>query len=251
MRCISYAIAMSLSLGTSFASAEIPAVLTDKIRSGSGIINLLTDVSSGDLATYLQDGSMFLGVDLNESASGNESASSVGVAIQEMELILKTTAGEFSFSEFYTNTTAMIVENGATEAQEFYTLFGNAGGNQLTGSSSGFDISSFDDVIEIKNIDVAGEILSAELRVTFLDTAGTGENETFFDFSAGFEEFALFTDSDATALDSADIGLQEAPQTVSFTDHGDINAAAGAPAPSWFLLGILPAILLYGVRRHG
>jgi hypothetical protein len=194
---------------------------------------------------------MFLGVDLNENAAGNETASSVGVAIQEMELILTTSGGDFSFTEFYTNTTAMILENGATEAQEFYTMFGSTGSNELTSSSSGFDISSFDDVIEIKNIEVSGEILGAELRVTFLDTADTaGENETFFDFSNGYEEFALFTAADATALDNADIGLQDAPQTVSYTDHGDINTAAGAPAPSWFLLAILPAVLLYGVRRH-
>ena len=52
---------------------------------------------------------MFLGVDLNEDASGLEESTSQGVAIKEVELVLTTTEGTFSFTTFYTNTTAMIL----------------------------------------------------------------------------------------------------------------------------------------------
>ena len=75
---------------------------------------------------------MFLGVDINEHASGNESSTSSGVAIKQAKLLISTTEGDFSFSNFYTNTSALISEEGSSEARQFYTLFGSSGSNQLT-----------------------------------------------------------------------------------------------------------------------
>jgi hypothetical protein len=226
------------------AWAEIPTVLTDTIKGGDGVIDIFKDVTGAELQEHLQGGTLHLGVDLNEDASGNESSSSAGVAIKEMELVIKTTNGDISFTEFYTNTTAMIQEAGATEAQEYHTLFGSAGGSDITGSTSNFDISNFDDVIVFENIQIDGEIIGAELRVTFLDTAGTGENETFFDYSAGFEEFAILSSTDAAAIESADIGLADAPQDVSYK----VDAPSGTPEPAWFLLAVMPLIFLW--RKH-
>ena len=69
------------------AKAEIPTVLTDKVRQGDGLINIMTDVSGEELTSYLEGGTLYLGVDVNEDASGLESSISSGVAIKEMELI--------------------------------------------------------------------------------------------------------------------------------------------------------------------
>jgi hypothetical protein len=245
MKIIKYIVFLFAILWVVPVKAEIPTVLTDKIRNGDGIIDIFKDATSTELQSYLEGGTLFLGVDINEDASGNESSTSSGVAIKQAELLITTTEGDFSFSEYYTNTTALISETGSTEAQEFNTLFGNSGSNQLTGSTSNFDISTFDDVLEIRNVNVTGDILAAELRVTFLDTAQTGDNETFFDYSAGFEEFAILTTSDAKTLDSADIGLGDAPQNIAY----NVSAPSGTPEPQWYLLMALPAVFFW--RKYG
>ena len=230
------------------AWAEIPTVLTDTISKGDGVIDVFKDVTGTELQQYLGGETLYLGVDLNEAASGNESSTSVGVAIKEMELVLQTTNGDISYTEFFTNTSAMIQEQGAAQAQEYYTLFGNAGGNTITSSTSGFDISTFDDVIEFRSIQVSGEITGAQLRVTFLDTAATGgENETYFDYSAGFEQFAILTSTDATALDAVNIGLgADAPANISYS----VDTPSGTPEPSWYFLAVIPAIFLWRQRSR-
>ena len=239
---------LSVLLSAVPAWAEIPTVLTDTISKGDGVIDVFKDVSGAELQQYLGGETLYLGVDLNEAASGNESSTSVGVAIKEMELIIQTTNGDISYTEFITNTSAMIQEQGAAEAQEYYTLFGNAGGNTITSATSGFDISTFDDVIEFRNIQVSGEITGAQLRVTFLDTAASGgENETFFDYSAGFEQFAILSSADATTLDAANIGLgADAPANISYS----IDTPSGTPEPSWYFLAVIPAIFLWRQRSR-
>jgi len=240
---------LSILLAVAPAWAEIPTVLTDTIKNGDGVIDIFTDASGAELQEYLQSesGTLYLGVDLNEAASGNESSTTAGVAIKEMELIITTTEGDFSFTEFYTNTTAMIQEAGTTGTQEYSTLFGSAGGSDITGSTSNFDLSTFDDVITLDNIQFEGEITGATLRVTFLDTANTGENETFFDYSAGFEQFAILASADAALLDAADIGLGDAaPANISYT----VDSPSGTPEPGLFFLAVIPAIFLWRQRSR-
>lgn len=235
---------LCMALMPCIAVAQLPTALTDTIKKGSGTIDLLLDASAAELTQYLASGSMFVGVDLNEEAAGIESASSVGVAIKEMTLHLETTAGSFTFSEFYTNTSAMIMEAGATAAEEFQTLFGSAGGSQITGGS-GFDLSTFDDVVTLDNITVSGEILSATMSVEFVTTDQSGDNETFFDYSAGFEQFALVTNTDAQLLDAANTGINE------FTpvDSGlKITAPTGTPEPYWFLF--VAVTILLAMRKR-
>lgn len=207
------------------------------------MINILNDVSGASLSNYLQGGNMYLGVDLNENASGNETRDSVGVAIEQLQLSITTTEGEFTFSDFYTNTTAILQSETNPDGGEYYTMFGSLGSNELTGNSD-FDISDFDDVITLENIEIDGEIISATLTVSFVDTVGTGENETFFDFSNGFEEFALFSGEDATLLDSADLGLSDSPSGIQY------NRSHGAPAPGWLVLAFLPLLFL-AKSKHG
>jgi len=246
MKYIRSSIFLLLTLGVVSAYAQIPTVLTDKIRKGDGIIDIFKDVGSASLQDHLQGGTLMLGVDLNEDASGVESSTSAGVAIKQLELLIQTSNGDFTFSDFYTNTTALIQETGTTAAQQFYTLFGTGGSNQLTGSTSNFDISTFDDVIQINDINFTGTITGAQLRVTFLDTADSGANESFFDYSAGYEELAILTSADATLLESADIGLgSDTPQSVTY----DLSAPSGTPEPEWYLLLIIPVIVLWRKYR--
>jgi hypothetical protein len=202
------------------AQSSIPAVLSDKIHRGSGVIDILRNVKAADFASYLnENGSLFLGVDINESSSAPETSRSQGVAIQDMRLLLTTTAGDFSFGDFYTSTTAMIRARGSDTPQEFSTLFGQTGSNQLTSSTSGFNLSPYDDVITFNNIAFTGEILSARLDVKFLETEtgkNAGVNELFFNFSGGFEDFAILTQKDATILEQAGIGQAAAPDGLTF-----------------------------------
>jgi len=245
---------LALLLATT-ARAEIPTVLTDTIKSGSGTIDVMQDVTATELEGALSSGTLYLGVDINEDSSGLESSTSQGVAIKDLELVIQTTEGTFTFSTFYTNTTATILEAGSTQSAEYYTLFGQSGSSQITSSTSGFDLATFDDVIEIQGISYTGEILSAEINVTFLNTANkAGDNEQFFDYSAGFEDFAILSATDAQTLDNANIGLADAPTTVTYTattpSGGSIAAPSGAPEPHWFLLGAVPAFLLSRRKRE-
>ncbi len=245
---------LALLLATT-ARAEIPTVLTDTIKQGDGTIDLLKDVTAAELDAALSSGTLLLGADLNEAADGLESSTSQGVAIESVELLITTTEGTFSFTTFYTNTTALIIEQGATEATEYYTLFGSSGSNELTSSTGTFDLSQLDDVLEIQNISYTGEIIDAQLSIKLLDTATrSGDNEQFFDYTAGFEEFAIVLIEDATALDNADIGITDAPTTITYTTStpsgGDIAAPSGAPEPHWFLLGAIPALLLSRRKRE-
>ena len=254
------------------AWADLPTVLTDDIKQGNGTIDVMKDVTAAELSDVLGGGTLYLGADLNEDNSGIESALSQGVAVKEVELILTTTEGTFSFSNFYTNTTAMIKEAGSASAAEYNTLFGQTGSSQLTSGSSGFDLSTFDDVIEIRDVYYTGEITGAQIRIAFLDTnKKAGDNENFFDYSAGFEDFAILSAADAQLLDNANIGLAAAPSTVTYTatapsggvitapgggasaepGGGDIAAPRGAPEPHLLLLAAIPALLLLRRRRSG
>lgn len=236
--------------------AEIPAALTDTIRKGSGTINLLNDMTAAELQNYLLSGTMFLGVDINENASGVESSTSAGIAIKQLELILQTSNGIMTFDNFYTNTTAMIIEEGTSEAQNFYTAFGRTGSNNINGSTSGFDISTFDDVVKIQNIDLEGvTIQGAQLNMAFLETANNaGVNESFFDFSGGFEDFAVVMESDANLLEdySSETLTSSSQEIVAATTQSYIvNAPAATPEPHWSALLLVSIfVALQRMRRQ-
>jgi hypothetical protein len=239
----------------SLARGEEGVVLSDKVHGGSGSLDLLQDVSGEELLGYIgEDGSLLLGVDLNEAASGNESNDSVGVAIDQVTLTLVTSEGTYTFTDIYTSTTAVIQEEGGTTAGEFYTLFGKNGSSEITGNGLDGDLAQFDDVLQVQNISFEGEILEASLDVVFLDTASTGgENETFFDYSNGFEQFALLTQDEAVTLESAEIGVEEAPSSVEFEEdptalQTQYPVTAGAPTPP---ITCLLAVAFLLLRRSG
>ena len=236
--------------------ADDSVQLTDKIFNGDGVINLLKDMTGAQLMQHIQStNGLLLGVDLNEDEKGNESHKSVGTALKRVELAIKTTAGDFTFSDFYTNTTAMIREAGASSASQFHTMFGQGGSSQITSATKGFNMGKFDDVLQLRNVTLNGTIKSAELRVKFLDTANTGgANETFFDYSGGFEDFAMLSMTDANSLETAGIGTTDAPGTVTVrstpTIYTTLDATGGSsppPAVPGAPMPPLPLLLVLGV----
>ena len=234
------AIYASCLLLSSLAGAQeiVSRTLTDAIYRGDGVINLLKDISGSQLTQYFNQtgGLLLLGADVNEDNSGNESSTSLGIAIKQVQLSISTTAGDFTFGDFYTNTTAMLRQAGSTTSSEYYTMFGQGGSSQLSGAE-GFDLSSFDDVMWLEQIMLTGTITRAELSITFLQTPNsrTSGAESFFDFSGGFEDFALLSTADAILLEEAAIGVAAAPSGVTYSTTESateaIIPAAPAPAP--------------------
>ena len=260
-------------------SGEISTRLTDTIKHGVGSINLLKDVSSAQFAQQVTGtGKLFFGVDVNENASGNESADSIGVALKDVSLTVTTTTGTYVFSDFSTSTTAVLTEAGGKQSSSYYTLFGQTGSSQITGSTAGFDLSQFDDVLSISNVSFTGEVISAQMSVTLLNTGTANDmNSSFFDFSGGYEDLAFLSPRDALALESAEIGLSAAPTGIIYSNNAPvvtttdttvavvqsaktqetttssslISAAPAAPAPSVILglLLVLSVLVLEGVRK--
>ena len=273
-----------LMFATPFASAQLvnSTNLTDKIYQGDGVINLLKNISGSNLSNYFNQtgGLLLLGADVNENQSGNENKDSLGVAIKQAQLRITTTNGDFSFGDFFTSTTAMLRENGSSTPQQYYTLFGTAGSNTITGSTSSFDLSKFDDVLWLENIAFTGDILSASLRITLLDPPSRNPtaSEQFFDFSGGFEEFALLSVADAVILENANLGMGALAPDISFgstttvteslTSKEVIEPAVeesapipvvssppaamttpAAPAPPWTVVLAMAGIVLFRLKR--
>lgn len=260
-----------LALASS-VQAQAPVALTDRIFKGSGSIDLLKDMTGGELSSHLSsNGALLLGINLNEHGQGLESADSIGVAIKSVSLMITTSSGSFSFSDVYTNTTASIKESGSKTADSFHTLFGETGSSRITGSSGNI---SFDDVLSVNNVSVTGTIQSASLNIDFLTTDGKkgDSNADFFDFSAGFEDFAVVSAGDFDAVDAANIGVSAAPGQISFNQSdsgsptanlGNANNVArvaeaspdsppGAPLPPLTLVAAMGALsLLPQFRRRG
>jgi hypothetical protein len=174
---------------------------------------------------------LLLGADVNENNSGNENRDSLGVAIKQAQLSITTSAGDFTFADFFTNTTASLRESGSKSFSDYFTLFGQAGSSQITGSSK-MDISKLDDVLWFENIKYEGDIKSAKLSITFLPTPNSKptEAESFFDFSGGFEDFALLSAADAILIEKANIGAENAPKGLAFNMKGSVIDAIAKAA---------------------
>ncbi len=248
-RFIQTALYATLLGGIVSARAEIPTILTDKIQRGSGVIDLLKNVTSADLGSYLKSNqAMYLAVDVNENASGFESSKSQGVAIKQMSLVLTTSSGDFSFTDFVTGSSAKLLESGSNVAGNYQTLFGTSGSNDLTSATKNFDMSHLDDVITFRNVNYTGDIKSARLEVQFVKTAtggAAGTNEDFFDFSGGFEDFAILSNADAKTLQAAAIGKADAPATVTYTPEAtplSPTVVGPAPAPEPVVVKTDPAV---------
>lgn len=246
----------------------ISRIFSDKIRHGNGTINLLSNISGSELTQYFNQtgGLLLLGANLKEANSGYESSRSVGVAIRDVQLSISTASGDFTFGDFFTSTTALLRGSGSADPGEYFTMFGQNGRSDLVGGG-GFDLASMNDVLWMENILLSEDITRAEMRVTFVDTPkrNATATESFFDFSGGFEEFALLSVADAVLLEKAAIGEGAAPSAISFSSgrsavdaiHSAQSAGNGitnppaAPAPPWMVVaGLAGLLLLKQNKKH-
>ena len=102
-------------------------------------------------------------------------------------------------------------------------------------------------MIEIQNIAYDGGTLRSSLSVTFLDTQGTGANESFFDYSSGFDKFATLSSSDAELLESESFGITE-PTTTEVSLVMTTPLGSREPGTFIFLLEGLWAALKVPMR---
>lgn len=260
---------------TSASSEVVSRALTDTIKQGEGTIDLLKNISAADLQKYFTQtgGLLLLGAGLNEANSGAENKDSLGVAIKQMQLTISTTKGDFKFSEVFTSTMASLRETEGTKAGNYYTMFGQNGKNQLAGQGS-TDLTNFEDVLWMTGVDITGTITGAKLEVRFVETSekkGT-VTEGFFDYSGGFEDFALLSAADAALLESASIGSSKAPASVVFTNAdpvskaiaaamanegggiggngGGTNVPPGAPSPPLMVLAGMGLLMVWRNKRQ-
>ena len=86
--------------GLAGAQEMVSRTLSEKIYRGDGVIDLLKDIGGSELTQYFNQsgGLLLLGADINEDNSGNESRSSQGVAIKQVQLSISTNAGDFTFA---------------------------------------------------------------------------------------------------------------------------------------------------------
>lgn len=195
--------------------------LKDVIAQGHGEIDLLhaavqsNSLSMAKLEQFRLDngGQLAFAVDVNENASGSESSHSQGVAIEYARVEITIGSQVHTFDRFSTHTQSVLAPAGENSRSLFYTLIGDSGSRLITGST-GSDInnSSFDATIRIPvDIDI-GSASSAKLIVQLLETNDAlGDPEAFYDFSGGFEDLAIVTATDATALDQTAAGRTDAP----------------------------------------
>jgi hypothetical protein len=209
----------------------VSLALTDTIKKGEGTIDLLKDISGADLQKYFDQtgGLLLLGAGLNEDNSGAENRDSLGVAIQQIQLTISTTNGDFKFSEVFTSTMASLRDGDGEKASNYYTMFGQNGKNELSGEGS-MDLTNLEDVMWMTGIDLSGTIKEAKLEIRFVETPekkGT-VTEEFFDYSGGFENFALLSAADAALLESQSIGEKKVSDAVKFTNADPVSVAIAA-----------------------
>ena len=213
---------ISLVIFTSLVKALESIKLDDVIASnGIGNINLFDPfkpehtLNASILEQFRQnnDGELVFAVDVNEAANGSEKASTQGVAIESVELIIVIEGVEFRYTEFTTRTHSILAKKGSTQRGLYSTLIGNSGSNRITSNSaSGDNASSFDSTLNIPIPQDISQATEATLNIRFLDTnIKLGDPEAFYDYSNGYEDIAIITKEDADYLNQLAPGSDEAP----------------------------------------
>jgi len=235
-----------LVLSVGDAAAAISTRLRATIDRGYGDISLLTaaiqnrNLTMAQLEEFRRDngGKLAFAVDVNEAADGLEKSASQGVAIEYARVEVTTAAGVVRFEQFSSQTQSSVARAGQTTRSLWYTLIGNAGSRQITGSStSDINGSSFDATIRIPvNIDLA-TASAARLIVKFLDTnENLGDPEDFYDYSNGFEDVAIVTAGDAAYLDRLAPGQEEAPLVLAAPGTTSPNSRLYYPSSDQFYI---------------
>jgi len=240
------AAAAALVLAVSLAHGQTSTRLKGVVEKGYGEINLLAagvqsrNLTMAQLEGFRRDngGKLAFAVDVNEAASGLEKSASQGVALEYARVEVTTSSGIATFDQFATQTQSSVARNGQTTRSLWYTLIGDAGSRQITGST-GSDIngSSFDATIRIPvSIDLS-TASAARVVIKFLDTnEGLGDPESFYDYSNGFEDVAIVTAADARFLDQLAAGRTEAPLVLSPTNSASPVSRVYFPSSDQFYI---------------
>lgn len=186
--------------------APVSTRLTDTIRQGVGNINLLNSrdgMNPALLEAFRSDnnGQLAFAVDVNENSSGLESSKSQGVSIASASVVV-TFPGNVSktYTQYSTETQALIAPQGSTTRNTYYTLLGDAGSSSITPRR--ISNQDFDSTLKIRIPDDLSSALTAVLRVQFLTTNPSyGDPENFYDFNGGYEDVAIITRATARYLD--------------------------------------------------
>lgn len=205
------ALAAAAALHTAYTVAQ-PAVVSQQLKqtiagqTGIGEINLLQtksgSLNAADLEAYRNDngGNLSFAVDVNENNKGLESARAQGVAVEEAWIEATFPDGVKRFGKFWTETQALIAKKGSTTRQNYYTLLGDAGSNEITGRKIGTTV--FDSTLKIAVNESLAGATSVTLHVKLLETnSKLGDPENFYDFGGGFEDLAIITKSSAKVFD--------------------------------------------------
>ena len=239
----SLAFACPIAQGAPVSSTRLKGV----IEKGLGDIDLLKasvqsrNLTMAQLEAFRQDngGKLAFAVDVNEAASGSEKASSQGITVESARLEVTTSAGIVTFDQFSTQTQTSVSQVGQGSRSIHYTLIGDAGSRQITGStSSDIDGSSFDATIRIPVAIDLSTASAARLVVKLLETnPALGDPEAYYDYSNGFEDVAIVTAADAALLDQLAPGQADAPLVLTTgTSTGDTVSTVYFPASNDYYL---------------
>ena len=244
MQIVAAALALLLPLEKALAVSSTR--LRGTIDKGYGEINLLQagvqsrNLTMAQLEAFRRDnnGVLAFAVDVNEAASGSEKASSQGVTVEYARVEVTTGAGVLSFDQFETQTQTSVARAGQTARGMHYTLIGDAGSRQITGStSSDISGSSFDATIRIPVSADLSTATAARLIVKLLDTnTSLGDPEAFYDYSSGFEDVAIASAADAAVLDQLAPGRTEAPLVITSQPATTAAGRVYFPAADQFYL---------------
>ena len=246
--------AASLAINTALAQESIR--LTDTVKSsGTGRIDLFKDVTAVQLEQFRldNDGTIVIGVDVNESANGTEKAASQAVTLGSLSLTVGYVDGSQRIYDLEsgcctTETQALVAEAPDTVRLPHYTLVGESGSSRITGNN---DIQgAFDSTIKI-TVDGSFhdpaqgiEAVSAIMEIAWLDTnTELGDPEAFYDFTNGFEDLALLNATDTAFIDDYGAGLDEAVAVILTDPPQEIDPLAVETwnyfpsASSYYLVG--------------
>jgi len=202
------------NIGTILAldSVKLKDVIDSK---GIGEINVLKNISITELESFRLDcsGNLIFAVDVNEAASGTEKSTSQGITLKVVKLVIEFNDNTTKiFSQFHTQTQALVAAENEENRTLYYTMLGNTGSNRITSNKIK---SQFDSALEIE---VQQSLLNANsvmLIVELLQTnVSLGDPEAFYDFSNGFEDVAIINSTDANYLVVNDFGQEEAPVVI-------------------------------------
>lgn len=210
-------LALGLGLGTQALYAALTPTsyqISGNITGGSGnsagrgVINVFATkqltLTGADLEAFRQESTdgktLSFAVDVNENASGLETSRAMGVAIKSAVLRVVSGGVTTEHTHFWTETQALIAEDGNATRQLWYTLLGDSGSNEITGRKIGTTV--YDSTLKFEVNQSLAMASSVTLDIQLLRTdPSLGEPENFFDFTGGFEDLALITKTKAKIYD--------------------------------------------------